>query len=402
MQLVEKHIIKKSHEAFKQIDKLSFLSKNLYNAGLYEIRQFFFKEGGYLNYNTLQKKFQKEKKVDYYALPTKVSQQILMVLDRNFKSFFNAQKSYKENPKRFKERPKIPKYKDKTKGRNLLVYSIQSVSSSNLKKGLVVLSQTTFGIKTKQQKIQQVRVVPRANCYVVEIIYNSTKQPRKDLDKSKIAGIDIGLNNLVAVTSNKVGFKPFLINGRPLKSINQFYNKQKSYLQSRLVGGRKSSNKIQALTFKRNCKIDDYLHKASRQVINELVSQKIGNLVIGKNDGWKQEIKIGKTNNQNFVSVPHARFIQMLTYKAELEGIKVTLTEESYTSKCSFLDNEQICKHIKYQGRRIKRGLFKTAKGFLINADVNASYNIIKKVAPKIFNGVEAVVVQPYRYFSIK
>jgi len=175
MQLVEKHIIKKSHEAFKQIDKLSFLSKNLYNAGLYEVRHFFFGEGNYLNYNALQKKFQKEKNVDYYDLPTKVSQQILMVLDRNFKSFFNAQRAYKENPKRFKEKPKIPKYKHKTKGRNLLVYSIHSVSTPNLKKGLVAVSGTTFAIKTKQQKIQQVRIVPCANCYAVEIIYNSSK-----------------------------------------------------------------------------------------------------------------------------------------------------------------------------------------------------------------------------------
>jgi len=402
MKLVEKHIIRDSHKAFKSIDKLSFLSKNLYNAGLYAVRQYFFETGKYLNYYGVLKKFQKKKNPDYYALPTKVSQQTLMILDRNFKSFFNALKSYKNNPSKFKERPKIPKYKHKTKGRNILVYSIQSISKPKLLQGIIKLSQTAFEIKTKQKKIQQVRIVPRANHYIIEVIYESNKKARKDLDRKLIAGIDIGLNNLVAVTSNKVGFRPFLVNGRPLKSINQYFNKKRSYLQSKLPQGQYSSKKIAKMTLKRNCKIDDYLHKASRKIIDELVKHRIGNLVIGKNDGWKQDINIGKKNNQNFVSVPHSRFIEMLLYKAQIEGINVVLREESYTSKCSFLDNEKICKHQNYKGKRVKRGLFCSANGFYINADINASYNIIRKVAPKAFEGVEAVVVQPYGYLSIK
>jgi len=145
------------------------------------------------------------------------------------------------------------------------------------------------------------------------------------------------------------------------------------------------------------------LHKASRIIINELVKQKIGTLVIGKNDGWKDSINLGRQNNQNFVAVPHARFIEMLTYKAELEGVKVKVNEESYTSKCSFLDKEPIKKQRKYKGKRAKRGLFVSAKGIKINADINASLNIIRKVAPKAFvDGVEGVVVHPNGYFSIK
>lgn len=402
MQFVERHIIKSSHQAYEEIDRISFLSKNLYNAGLYAIRQYFFKTGKFLNYRTLQKEFQNRNNPDYYALPTKVSQQILMVLERNFKSFFEALKAYKKNPKRFKERPKIPKYKHKTKGRNLLVYSIQSISKLFLKKGFVKLSQANVSMKTKQTKIAQVRVVPQATCFVVEIIYKRAPKKNKNLNQKHFAGIDIGLNNLGAVTSNKAGFQPFLINGRPLKSMNQFYNKQKAKLQSLLPKGQYSSQKIKRLTFKRNCKVADYLHKASRQMVNELVQEKIGNLVIGKNDGWKQSIYIGKKNNQNFVQIPHAKFIEMLTYKVELEGIKVITREESYTSKCSFLDREPIKKHRKYKGRRIKRGLFRSAEGHLINADINASYNIIKKASPKSFEGVEGVVVHPYGYLSIK
>jgi len=257
-------------------------------------------------------------------------------------------------------------------------------------------------IKTTQKKVQQVRIVPQAACYAVEVVYDAPAKPQSG-SKNAIAGIDIGLNNLMAVTFNQTGPAPFLVNGRPLKSINQYFNKKKAEMQAGLPKGVYSSRRIQKLAFKRNMKVADYMHKASRQVVDELVKNGIGMLVVGKNDGWKDSINIGKRNNQGFVSVPHARLIEMLKYKAELAGIRVVLTEESYTSKCSFLDGESIGKKEKYAGRRVKRGLFKTAGGRLVNADVNAGLNIIRKVAPKAFaKGVEAVVVQPYRYFSIK
>ena len=325
-----------------------------------------------------------------------------MIVERNFKSFFEALKVWKLMPFKFRERPKIPQYKHKAQGRNLLVYTVQAISKTLFRKGLVKLSKTGITIKTRQQKVAQARVVPRYGCYIIEIIYEKEVTKTK-LDKKLYAGVDTGLNNLGAVTSNKKGFAPFLVNGRPLKSINQFYNKQKACFQSLLPKGRRSSKRLQRLTLKRNCRVDDYLHKASRIIVDRLVKEGIGNLVIGKNDNWKQSVNMGKRNNQNFVQVPHARFIEMLTYKAKLEGIKVVVKEEGYTSKCSFLDNESVRKHLFYSGKRIKRGLFRTAKGLLINADVNASYNIIKKVAPKAFaEGLEAVVVQPYGYFSIK
>jgi putative transposase len=209
----------------------------------------------------------------------------------------------------------------------------------------------------------------------------------------------------VALTSNQPGFVPVLINGRPLKSINQFYNKRKARLQSQLKGNRQTSSRIQRLTRCRHQKVDNYLHHASRSIINLIASQKIGTLVIGKNAQWKNEIDLGKKTNQNFVSIPHARLIEMLKYKAELMGIQVIEQEESYTSKSNFLNLDPIpvygnikSRDVTFTGNRIKRGLYKTSSGRLINADVNGSYNILRKAIPNAFSdGIESCVVQPRR-----
>ena len=201
------------------------------------------------------------------------------------------------------------------------------------------------------------------------------------------------------MTSNNKGVKPLIVDGRKLKSYNRYYNKRLAFLQSELDkrGQNKYSKQTRTLTYKRNNKVNDYLHKASRYIVNQLVDNDICLLIVGKNKGWKQDTNIGTVNNQNFVQIPHSRFIEMLRYKCRLVGIDLVEQEESYTSKCSFLDNEKICKHDTYKGKRVKRGLFKTYNGTLINADVNGSYNILKKCKPKAFtaDGVVAVVVQP-------
>ena len=190
---------------------------------------------------------------------------------------------------------------------------------------------------------------------------------------------------------------PLVINDKPLKSINQFYNKRKAELQSKLGANRKTSKRIERLTDKRNRRVEHYMHTASKRIIDLLVDHNIGTLIVGKNDGWKQESNIGKRNNQNFVQIPHATFIEMLKYKGELSGVNVVVTEESYTSKTSFLDNEEPVKRESYAGRRVKRGLFKTSTGRKINADVNGAYQIIKKVVSEAFQGreIEGVVVHP-------
>ncbi|MEH1926146.1 MAG: transposase [Nostoc sp.] len=202
MQLVEKHVIKSSHKYYQEIDNLCFLSKNLYNASNYLIRQNLFKTGKILNYNQVQKLTQKS--VDYKAIPAKVSQQTLMVLDRNWKSFLAALKAYEKNPSKFLSKPKLPKYKNKVEGRNLVVYTVQALSKPALVKGLIKLSQTKIVLRTKANNIAQVRIVPKLDHYLVEIVYNKEIEPHL-LDQSKIASIDLGLNNLAAVTFNQSG-----------------------------------------------------------------------------------------------------------------------------------------------------------------------------------------------------
>lgn len=228
------------------------------------------------------------------------------------------------------------------------------------------------------RKAIQVRVIPKGDHIVVEIVYKANECKAKE-DNGIYAGIDIGLNNLATIGFNNG--KGLIINGRPLKSINQYYNKKKSELSSELERRNKSKNskRLNRLTTKRNNKVKDYLHKASTMLVNQLISNNVCKVVIGKNDGWKKEINIGKRNNQNFVNIPHAVFIEMVCYKCKLNGIEVVLREESYTSKCSFIDNEPIKKHDSYAGRRVKRGLFRSENGTFINADLNGALNILRK-----------------------
>lgn len=405
MKLVEKHVVKRGSSMFNEIDDLAWRSKNLYNRANYSIRQQFFESGAILNYETLDKLLQSEE--SYQALPRKVSQQILMVLARNWKAFSAASKEYKKNNAKFLGKPTIPKYKHKTDGRNLLIYTIQAIGLPGLKVGVINPSQTGLSITTKVSGINQVRIVPRLKHYVIEVVYERACTTN-ELDPNLIAAIDIGVDNLAAVTSNHKGFQPILVNGKHIKSVNQFYNKRKAQLQSKLKGNRKTSNRIARLSSRRNGKVDHYLHCASAHIIRMLVQHGIGTLVIGKNNGWKQDINIGKQNNQNFVSIPHARFIQQLEYKAALAGIAVLITEESYTSKASFLDGDEIpvygksdAKPPKFSGRRVKRGLYKSKNGNLINADLNGSANILRKAFPKAFGeGIEGFVVNPVRILA--
>ena len=384
MLLTERHIIKESNPLYNELDKMSFLSKNLYNQALYRIRQCYFENKKYLSYNELAKQLTSEKQIDYVSLPSKVSQWVLKQVDQNFKSFFGSIKSKKVNHK-----VSIPKYLNKS-GRNLLTFTNQAISSKELKKGYLKLTRCNNKIKVLHTDVRQVRVVPKGNYFIIDVIYNQDEKPFADT--GKYVGIDIGLNNLAAVGGNSI--KPFLINGRPVKSINQFYNKELAKLKSRrdkCKNKNVNSNKISRLSQKRSNKIKDYMHKASRKLVNHLVSNNVSKVVIGHNKNWKQDINLGKVTNQKFVQIPFNMFIQMITYKARLEGIEVIIREESYTSKCSFLDNEEICKHEIYKGRRIKRGLFRSYDGRLINADLNGALNILRKEIPNVFNeyGIE-------------
>ncbi|NEP83303.1 MAG: IS200/IS605 family element transposase accessory protein TnpB [Okeania sp. SIO3B3] len=403
MKLIEKHIISKHHSNYQEIDKLCFLSKNLFNAVNYIVRQEFIFNQKYLNSTKTYHLIKKS--VDYKAMPSKVSCQIIRLVDRCWSSFFASIKDYSKKPHKYLGKPNLPRYKDKLKGRCVTIYPAQAISKRALKKGLLEPSGTQISIPTKiKGKINEIRLVPRNGYYIFEAVYEV--ESGKPLNNNRVAAIDLGLSNLATVSSNVKKFKPFIVNGKPLKSINQFYNKKKGELQSQLqkqAGERLNSNKIKKLTAKRHFKMETYLHQASRIIINNLRENQIGTLVIGNNQKWKQEVNLGKTNNQNFVQIPHHKFIEKLTYKAELVGITVIINEESYTSKASFLDLDNIpnysqgVKH-KFSGKRIKRGLYQSKNGLLINADLNGSYNILRKAVPNAYaDGIEGLGVIPFR-----
>jgi IS605 OrfB family transposase len=411
MQLVEKHMISKTDARFADVDRAAFASKNLYNAALYEIRQEFIFCGKYLNYNQMDKRMQKHEA--YRLLPRKVSQQVLKLLDKNWASYFAAIKAYEEDPSKFRGRPKLPGYKDKQEGRNILVYTIQALSKPALRDGIIKPSQLGIEIRTRHRNIDQVRIVPKkSRCYVVEVVYTEEEKPEL-LNHSLVAAIDIGVNNLVALTSNKGGFVPRLVNGRPIKSVNQHYNKRVSKVQKKMSSNHHTSRELECVTAKRTRRIDHYMHAASIRIIDLLVAEGIGTLVIGKNAGWKQECKMSRKNNQHFVQLPHARFIDMLTYKAKLVGITVLVQEESYTSKASFLDLDPIPVYgqegetpVKFSGKRVKRGMYRSKSGQELNADVNGSGNIMRKALPNSCKGhgiedvngmFQSLVVHPER-----
>lgn len=377
MYLTERHIIKSNNPLYKELDNVCFLSKNLYNKALYLVRQHYFNTEEYLDYFKMCKYLAKNKDVDYCAIGnTKVANHILMLLDKNFKSFFSLVR--KKKNKDYNKPIRIPRYLDK-QGRYVAVYTKEAVSKTFLKKGLIKLANISNVIKTKVklEALKEVRVLPRTNHCILEVVYIKEEKPLQP-NNGRYAAIDLGLNNLATVSSNVE--KPFIINGRPLKSINQRWNKHKAKLQSCLTKDSKSSKQLELITNKRNNRVKDYLHKSSRKIVNFLVSNKISTLVIGYNEEWKQNISIGRVNNQSFVTIPFLTFVHQLEYKCKLEGINVILTEESYTSKCSFLDNEPLEKKDSYLGKRITRGLFKSSTNKLINADLNGSLNILRKV----------------------
>ena len=408
MQLTEQHVIDRKDPRYAVIDAAAFASKNLYNAALYEIRQVFIHEEVHIPYEEMDKRMKQHEA--YRALPAKVSQQVLKQLDKNWKSFKEGLKAYEEDPSKFIGRPRLPKYKHKTEGRNILIYTIQAISKKGLKRSLVQPSMLPISVKTKQKDVDQVRIVPRNGYYVVEVIY--TKKPvQAKVDPSFCVGIDLGVTNLAAIASNREGFIPRLVNGRPIKAWNQWYNKRMKELKNQLPKDDRErvTRQMERITNTRNRQIHHYLHTASKRIVDFLAEERIGTIIIGKNPLWKQETGIGKRNNQNFVSIPHARFIDMLTYKATLVGIQVEVREESYTSKASFLDLDPIPdyksndekQHV-FSGKRIgkRNRLYRTKDGRKICADVNGAYNILRKSRPDAFSeakGVAGYVVHPLR-----
>lgn len=393
VQRAEQIIIRKSHPKFKVIDQQCFHSKNLYNEANYIIRQEFIENGKYLNYYDMNKNLKTHE--NYKLTFSQPANCTLRLIDKNWKSYFRSIKDWKQHPEKYLGMPKLPKYLKKD-GRfpwmipnNQLVYDYE--------KGTVyirnrLLNDYEWKCRCLGRPIQ-VRFIPRGSCYVMEIVYE-TEIPDTKIESNRIASIDLGVDNLVTMTNN-IGLNPIIINGKGIKSINQYYNKrlakEKSLLKIR--HGKDWSKKLDAITFKRYQRIKNYMHNASSYIVKLCVDNEIDTLVVGKNKEWKQNASMSKGSNQKFVDIPYQMLLQQLKYKCENVGIKYIETEESYSSGTSFLDGEEPIKQNYDKSRRIERGLFKSNSGLLINSDVNGSLQIMMKVFPNAFNeryGIEA------------
>ena len=397
-QRIEKHIIKSSNSYYKMLDDFCFKSKNLYNSANYIVRQEFIKNNNYIGYYKLDPIMRNieslEGKNDYRNMPSsETAQQCLILLDKNWKAFFKSIKDWKSHPEKYKAMPKLPKYKKKD-GRNVLIcyatFKEEYIKFPKSFKG--------FMLKTKVPKAKyvQVRFIPKNNQIVAEVIYNK-EIPDYLEDNNRYISCDLGVNNLIAMTNN-CGLNFKLINGRKLKSVNQYYNKKTAYYKelAMRMNDKYSTNRLKKVQSKRNNIIDDLIHKASRKVIEYALSCEANTIVIGLNKDWKYKVDISRIQNQHFVEIPYKSLINKIIYKAEEQGIKVITTEESYTSGTSFLDNELPIKENYNINRRIKRGLFKSTRG-LINSDINGSLQILKKVFPEAYDGIEGCAFNPVK-----
>ena len=384
VQRCEQIIIKKDHPKFKIIDEMCFNSKNLYNEANYVIRQEFIENGNYISYYDMNKEFKTHE--NYKLTFSQPANCTLRLLDKNWKSYFKAIKDWKEHPNKYLGMPKLPKYLPKD-GRfpwmipnNQLVYDYEKSTIYIRNRHM---NDYDWHCRCLGRPIQ-VRFIPHGNHYTMEIIYEiEIEDIDKDMVSERIAAIDIGVDNLVTMTNN-IMESPIIINGKPLKSINQQYNKQKAKMQSDLMkrNGQHWSNKLETFSYKRNQRIKNYMHNASALIIKWCIEHNIDTLVVGKNDTWKQE----KKHMQNFTSIPYEMLLGQLQYKCENVGIKYIEVNEAYTSGTSYLDNEAPIKENYNKERRIQRGLFQ-AKNMLINADVNGSLQIMRKVFPDSYTG---------------
>lgn len=371
MRLVERHIIKDN-----RFEDICLKSGLLYNYVLFNVRQGIF-EGNYLKEYELSTKLCKENQFDFRNLPAAVSQQVISQVFSVIGSWIRSKKEYEKNPSKFSSKPRLPKYK-RGKRQNMVVFT---TNSCRLKKDGYIhfIKNIIPSIKTKigDNKLCQVRIIPQATCYVVEVIYEKKEQDL-NLNKDNVLSIDLGLNNLCTCVSN-VGIKPFIVNGKIIKSFNQWYNKKKARLMS-YVGDKGISKRLRRLNNYRNFWIEDHIHKVSRYIVNHCIDNNIGSLVIGLNKGWKNGINLGKRINQKFVEIPFSKLVEKISYKCKLAGIGFQTNEESYTSKVDHLAFEKLGKHDVYLGKRKKRGLFQSSIGKLINADINGAIGIGRKV----------------------
>ena len=380
-----------SKEDYRSIKELCHIAKNLANQAIYNARQYYFTEGEYLNY---QKNYVLLKNSDNYrTLNSNMAQQILKEVDGSFKSFFGLLKLAKKGRYSFKD-CRLPGYLPKD-GYTTLVIGFIRLNGDKL---VLPFSQsykkTHRAIEIKipsilaDKKIKEIRIIPKANARFFEIQYTYEAECiQRNLNTSNALALDLGINNLVTAVSSKG--ESFIIDGRRLKSINQWFNKENSRLQGikeKQNFGRKPTKRQKTIARNRNNRVNDYMSKVARKVIDYCINNDIGTLVIGYNETFQREANIGRVSNQSFVSIPYGKLREKLEYLCELNGITYVKQEESYTSKASFWDkddipvyNEDNPKSYVFSGKRVHRGLYKCSDGRTLNADVNGALNIMRK-----------------------
>lgn len=386
MQLTERRLIKPSHELYKPLDDLTFKAKNLYNHGLHLYRQSYFahKENPdvpVLSWVDIDKTLRKQGHEDMRALPSKVANTVLKNLGENITSFWKMVRL--KNEGMLAQKPKLPGYLHKTEGRFPVSFNYQTFGKKRGANGELFLCPRGINlpISTKVANPKQVRIVPNHNNFIIEVTYDAKERAPKST--SKYAGIDLGVDNFATITFTTKN-KPLIIKGLELKSINQGYNRLIGKAQSLLPVSLKTSKPIHRLWSRRSWILKTKIHQMTAFLATLFDEMQVEKVFIGKNTGWKQELPFGKKVKQRFAYLPYETFIEQLRYKCQLRGITVITQEESYTSKASFLDNDDIpvygeVENPKFSGRRVKRGLYKAGNGQLINADVNGSYNILRK-----------------------
>jgi len=368
------HHIEPSQELINEAQ----LSNNLYNQALYILRQAFINKEKIpskfdLHKILLHKEYECDEYDNIHKMVSSNAQIICQLAAQNFKAFLMALKAFKKNKTSFTGAPKIPNYNKKDQEFMLIIGAQQCAIKDGMMRFPKKLNLDK--IYVGDLDIAHVRIFPNKKIYKVEVVYKVEALPKKK--KGNIAGIDLGLDNLATVAINKRGIRPLLINGRPLKSMNLYFNNKRDKIQSELkkCNDRYMSHKLETLYRKRNNRFNTYMHKASKEIINYCLEHNVKQIIIGHNKLQKQESKL-----KNFVAIPTFRLIELIKYKAEYQGIEVIETEESYTSITSYLDKEDPIKDNANKARRIHRGLFVSSKGKRINADVNSAYQIMKKV----------------------
>ena len=386
MQLAERHLIKPNHELYPILDDLTFKAKNLYNHGLYLYRQSYFEhkenpENPVLSWADIDKSLRKQGHDDIRALPSKVAGAVLKSLGENIASYWKLVRLKREGG--LAQKPKLPHYLHKTNGRYVLSFNYQTFGTKRGANGELFLCPKGLNlpVPTRVANPNLVRVVPDRNNFIIEVIYNIDERAPKST--SKYAGIDLGVDNFATITFSTQN-NPLIIKGLELKSINQGYNRLIAKAQELLPATQKTSKSIRRLWSRRSWILRTKIHQMTAFLATLFDEMQIEKVFIGKNAGWKQKMPFGKKVKQRFAYLPYETFIEQLQYKCQLRGITVITQEESYTSKASFLDNDDIpvygeTDNPKFSGRRVKRGLYHAGSGKLINADVNGSYNILRK-----------------------